>query len=230
MRIPTLKSAATLEAGSLTRVSTIGEVTSIVASVMIALWIVVPLAPGNRTLLAVPVVLALALVLISQQVRGERLAEVGFGAANFGKACRLVTIPTIAALLVLTLIGWHYASIHFDKGVLLKLIGLPIWALVQQFILQGFIYRRVRSLTSTANQAAMITAAVFGAVHLPNLTLAILTFIGGFVWSMVYERAPNLYPLALSHGLVSLFVMSTLPNWMLRSLSVGYKYFFFQAP
>jgi membrane protease YdiL (CAAX protease family) len=221
---------STTESGALTRFVTIAEVASIVISVMIAVWIVVPLAPGNRALLAVPTVLALALVLISQQLHGERLTDLGLGLSSLGKAFRLIALPTIAAIVALLLIGWHYDSINFDENTPLKLIGLPIWALLQQFILQGFIYRRVRSLTSTGTLAIVLTAIIFGFVHLPNLTLTLLTVTGACVWSWVYERAPNLYPLALSHGLASLFVMSTLPTWMLRSLSVGYKYFFFRAP
>lgn len=222
-------SASAKDSDDLVRLVTIAEVASVMISVMIALWIVVPLAPGNRVLLALPAALALGLILISQHLRGERLAELGLGPANFGKALRLVALPTSGVLVLLTLIGWHYGSIRFDENVPLKLIGLPIWALLQQFILQGFIYRRVRSLTSTSARAMIGTSLIFGLVHLPNPTLSVLTFTGALVWSWTYERAPNLYPLALSHGLSSLFVMSMLPGWMLRSLSVGYKYFFFQA-
>lgn len=227
--MPTVKSASTTDSEVLFRLATTTEIASVVISVMIALWVVIPLAPGNRLLLSVPSLLALALVLTSQYLRGEGFAELGLGTSNLGRAFRLIAGPTVFALLVLTLIGRHYDSIRFDENTPLKLVGLPIWALLQQFILQGFIYRRVRSIASSTTGAVIITSLIFGLVHLPNPTLSILTMTGAAVWSWVYERAPNLYPLALSHGLTSLFVMSTLPGWLLRSLSVGYKYFYFQA-
>jgi len=44
----------------------------------------------------------------------------------------------------------------------------------------------------------------------------------------VYERAPNLFALGLSHGLMSDLAMSSLPPWLLHSMSVGYKHFIYQ--
>ena len=224
-----MKSTFAAKPDYLVRVATIAEIASVITSVMIALWIVVPLAPGNRIVLSIPAILALALVLTSQRIRGESARELGLGTSHLVEALRLIAAPSIAALLLLTLIGWSYSSLRFEN-VGLKLVGLPLWALLQQFILQGYIYRRVRSITSSSNLAIVITALLFAIVHLPNPTLSFLTLVGAMVWSWVYERAPNLYPLALSHGLASLFVMSTLPGSMLRSLSVGYKYFYFQSP
>jgi len=65
-------------------------------------------------------------------------------------------------------------------------------------------------------------------VHLPNLTLALLVLIAAIVWAWVYERAPNLWALGLSHGLLSLVLMHSLPLRFLHSMSVGYKHFLYQ--
>ncbi len=56
----------------------------------------------------------------------------------------------------------------------------------------------------------------------------ILTFAGGLIWSWVYERAPNLFAIALSHAVISLMLMTALPPWLLPSMSVGYKHFLYQ--
>jgi membrane protease YdiL (CAAX protease family) len=109
--------------------------------------------------------------------------------------------------------------------VWLKLVTLPLWGLVQQYVLQGFIYRRVREVAGRGLPAVVVTASLFGIVHLPNLTLSVLALAGGLVWTWVYERAPNLFALGISHGLMSLLVITNLPVWMLPSLAVGYKYF-----
>lgn len=55
-----------------------------------------------------------------------------------------------------------------------------------------------------------------------------LTFVGGLIWSSVYERAPNLFAIALSHAAISLMLMTSLPPWLLPSMSVGYKHFLYQ--
>ena len=210
------------------RIATITEIASVVLSVMIAVWIVVPLAPGRRWLFAIPALSAFALIVYSLRIRGESLESIGLGASHFVESLRLITIPTAIAVGLLLLIGWSNSSIRFDGNLPFKLVSLPLWGLLQQFILQSFIYRRIRMITRSRALALICASALFALVHLPNPTLTVLTFIGAIVWSSVFERAPNIYPLAVSHALASLTVMSTLPTSMLRSLSVGYKYFFFQ--
>ena len=55
--------------------------------------------------------------------------------------------------------------------------------------------------------------------------LASLTLIAGATWAYVYQRAPNLYALALSHTIVSLTLALTVsPRW-LNGVRVGFKYF-----
>ena len=65
----------------------------------------------------------------------------------------------------------------------------------------------------TKRAAIFAAAAIFGLAHAPNLSLMILTFAGGLIWSWVYERAPNLPAIAISHAAVSLCVMTSLPPW-----------------
>jgi membrane protease YdiL (CAAX protease family) len=45
------------------------------------------------------------------------------------------------------------------------------------------------------------------------------------MWAWVYQRAPNLWALALSHALMTWVLISTLPADALEGLRVGYKYF-----
>jgi membrane protease YdiL (CAAX protease family) len=68
-------------------------------------------------------------------------------------------------------------------------------------------------------------ALVFGALHLPNPLLALATFAGGLVWAYVYQRAPNLLALGLSHGLMTWVLISSVPPESLYNLRVGFKFF-----
>ena len=119
------------------------------------------------------------------------------------------------------------------------MMATPVWALIQQYASQAFIYRRVRFMLlddslapeerkRRSGMAILLNAALFSSAHAPNPSLMILTFIGGVMWTWVYERAPNLPAIALSHAAVSLTLMTSLTPWLLPSMRVGYKYFFYQ--
>ena len=72
------------------------EVASIVTSCLIAEWVVLSFAPQSKLITAIPISLALGLMVFSQRARGEALREVGFRADNFLASCRLLLLPTTA--------------------------------------------------------------------------------------------------------------------------------------
>lgn len=210
------------------------EVASVIASIFITTWALIPLQPPQRWLIAVPAMLALALMINSHRVRGETWRELGFTAAHFGRALRLLALPTLLACALLAVLGYWAGSFHRTSHFYSNLFFLPVWALIQQYALQGFVYRRVRSVLALADRPArqrlaiVITAVIFALAHAPNVTLMLLTLLGALLWSWVYERAPNLFALAISHALISLLLMTALPAWLLESMSVGYKHFLYQ--
>jgi membrane protease YdiL (CAAX protease family) len=87
----------------------------------------------------------------------------------------------------------------------------------------GFIYRRLRQ-SLHSHQTIIITAGLFALVHAPNYPLMVLTFLGGLIWTFVYERAPNLFAPAISHLLLSATVLVAVPEGILPSMTVGYRY------
>lgn len=215
------------------------EVASVLASVFLTTWVMIPLQLKPRWLVAVPGLFALALILNSQRIRSERLGDFGLSGRNFGKAMRLVALPTLAAAGVIATLGYATNSFHRTSHFWTNVLFLPVWAVTQQYVLQAFIYRRIRRLlvaeSATLNEqhrqvrwAIWATAALFSLAHLPNLMLMVLTLLGGLMWSWVYERAPNLLALGLSHATLSFLLMTSAPDWMLPSLSVGYKHFLYQ--
>jgi hypothetical protein len=130
----------------------------------------------------------------------------------------------------LLVVGWLYGSLNFLRwrgG--LQLGGLPtlgvVWGLVQQFALQSFINRRAQILWGRGARSVLLVATLFALLHFPNPALTVATFAGGLVSAAVYQRAPNLYALALSHGLMTWVLVSTLPPSLLKGLRVGYKFF-----
>src|SRR5689334_8225803 len=215
------------------------EVASVLASVYITVWVIIPLQPRQRWLAAIPALLALALMINSHRLRGERFGEIGFGLRHFGRALRLVGPPTLLACTVFAAVGYFTGSLHLTTHFWTSVLVVPVWGLVQQYALQGFIYRRMRSVfvdesgspverRQEVNLAVLATAAIFALAHAPNVMLMLLTLLGALLWSWVYERAPNLWALGLSHAAISLMLMTSLPPWLLPSLSVGYKHFLYQ--
>ena len=207
----------------------IWEIVSVTTSCLIAEWVITAVAGSSNLLLIVPIIFAFGLIFWSHRVRGESLREIGFRVDNFGKAARLLIVPMVLASLVLIGIGYFKGSIDFFRwrggGAVLgmPLLGI-VWGLVQQYALQGFINRRAQIAWGPGTVSVLIVAVLFAAFHLPNPGLMSATFVGGLVWATVYQRAPNLFALAISHGLMTWMLISTLPSNLLYSLRVGYKF------
>ena len=207
------------------------EIASVASSVIVAEWAV--LALGNhKILLAVPVGCVFALMFYSHRLRGETLSELGWRMDNFMRAARLLVPPMIVGTLLLVLVGWLWfgGSFSFGRGRAgWAISGFPVWGLVwgllQQYVLQAFINRRAQLIFGRGAASVVLVAAVFALLHLPNPWLTGATFLGGLIWAAVYQRAPNLYALALSHSFLTWALISTLPADALHGLRVGYKFF-----
>jgi membrane protease YdiL (CAAX protease family) len=194
-------------------------------STLIAEWAISTFADNARLIGAVPVVLALGLMIFSHRQRRESLKEIGFRVDNFWPAVRLLLLPTLLALVIIAGGSWLMRNGVASRPVRIRLAFIPLWALFQQYALQGYVNRRAQIGASQGAIAAIIVAAVFAVLHLPSPLLASLAFAGGFVWASVYQRHPNLLALALSHTVVSWALSLTIPDNLTRHLRIGFKYF-----
>lgn len=217
------------------------EVISILVSILIVLWGIAPQTPRLRLVMAIPLILSLALMIHSHWVRREGPALIGLTLNNFWRAVGLLLPPMVISATILIWIGVKSGRLQGADAILSGLLPLVVSGVAQQYLLQGFVHRRIRiSIGSISRDgsvkteprlsatAAILTASCFALVHAPNLTLTILTFLAGLIWSLIYQKAPNIYAIGISHGLMSLLVINTLPSWMLHSLSVGYKHFLYR--
>jgi membrane protease YdiL (CAAX protease family) len=208
------------------------EIASVVASALVAEWAVLASVGFGRSLLVVPVGLAFTLTITSHRARGETARELGFRFDNFARSVRVLAPLMIAGAVLLASWGWLWFGARFRVGggrARDYWIGFPVWGvawgLLQQYVLQAFVNRRAQVIFGAGWRSIVATALVFALLHLPNPWLAVATFTGGLIWAYAYQRAPNLYALALSHAAMTWVLIASFPIDALKSLRVGFKYF-----
>lgn len=128
--------------------------------------------------------------------RGERLRH----------SWRHMLIGTLGVALLFAIVGrWTgHAGPLITATMLGALIPFTLWATVQQLLFQFYLLGRLRALmpTSPAPALAAVNGLLFGAVHLPDVELTVLTAVGGAVWSWYYLRDRCLGPIGFSHAVL----------------------------
>jgi hypothetical protein len=188
------------------------------------MWIV-PLVPYHRVAYAI-IALTIAVVLSYSYVRdGVSARELGLRFDNLLSVLKSLAIPLALFVLVVLFVGFEFGALRFGKKFFSMLLVVPVWALLQQYMLLAFVGRRFRLILGDGFKSTLATSALFSLLHLPNPVLMIACAAGGYLWAREYQREPNLFSNALTHAVASAFLANSLPGWMLKNMVVGYNYF-----
>src|SRR5688500_18222519 len=144
------------------------EIVSVVVSCLIAEWVVLAFVGRSKLVLAIPIALALVLMVLSQRAYGETWHEIGFRWDNFLAAVKLLVLLTLAAIVIVVLISKNWSP---RDPLRWRFLLVPLWALFQQYVLQGYINRRAQIVLDRGWKSVLLVGLLFAVVHLPNPVL-----------------------------------------------------------
>jgi membrane protease YdiL (CAAX protease family) len=196
---------------------------AIVALVLLWTWLLATRVP-NRAVLAVgAAVIALAVW------HNLRRGEWGVTWHALGGASRGAILFTLSGVGLILAAGWALGTLHDRRDFLGSFGPLVVWGAGQQWVLQTVLLREAQRAVSRRG-GIVVAAALFGLLHLPNPLLTGVTVAGALCWCTIYDRYPNVVPLAVSHGLGTLALRHAFDPETLGRLRVGYSYLLLGGP
>jgi membrane protease YdiL (CAAX protease family) len=130
---------------------------------------------------------------------------------------------TVAVALVILATAYFSGSLHRLWGLQHPwhaVVAYVCWAFVQEFMLQCFCLRILRTLVSQTS-SLILSGVVFAVAHLPNPSLTFVTFFAGVGFTAIYARKRNLYVVALIHAVLGLTLAVSAPEAWFHGLRVG---------
>jgi membrane protease YdiL (CAAX protease family) len=128
--------------------------------------------------------------------------EWGFRTDTLAASLRLNGVLALVAAAALLAYGLARGRGLPPRTFLYLLALYPVWGLVQQFLLCALVSRNVERATNRPALAIVAGGVLFGLAHLPDWPLVALTTTGGFLWTAIFLRAPNLFVQGAAHGLL----------------------------
>ena len=149
----------------------------------------------------------------------------GMQFANFWPSLKFQLMFGLPAMALLVAYGIYSNSFPPPRTFWLAVILYPVWGIVQQFALQNLLVRNLRTVVRPRVARALLAAGFFGLAHVPLIPIVVLTFVGGFFLTWIYEHRPNLWAAGCVHGVLGAmafyFVLGKDPGARLWELVFG---------
>lgn len=177
--------------------------------------------------------IALTAVLATVMTISERrsLADLGLDPRSIRRGWWIVPVGAgLGGLILFAGWRWHTLRLPADRrSAYLGILLYVIWALIQQFLLQSFIFLRLEQLLRGGRRAVIAAAILFASAHIPNPVLVPVTLVGGLILSELFRRHRTIYLLALAQALVALALAISVPEPVLHDMRVGIGYISYTA-
>ncbi len=190
---------------------------AILSVILVYTWVVEPRVPHR--LVGAPAAIVVGLGIW----HAIRTREWGLAPNALGGAARASALFTAAGVILLLGIGAALGTLHDRRDFLGNLAVLLVWGGAQQWILQTVILREAQRATSRRT-SVVLAALLFAALHLPNPFLFAATLAGALGWCTIYDRYPNVLPLALSHAFATLAILYAFDDAITGGLKTGAAY------
>ena len=105
-----------------------------------------------------------------------------------------------------------------------------LWAIAQQWLLQGYFLPRLAQVTPSESWAAAIVAGLFAMAHLPNVILTVMALFWGLAASFLFLRFRSIVTLGFSHAILGIAVAISIPGPVLHNMRVGLAYLQYRTP
>jgi len=170
-------------------------------------------------------VVGLSITFATHIIHRETPEAIGLRLDNLPAALADAAVPTLP--LVAVFVGYGLFRGEWSTEVLdaERFLRLLSWGFLQQYLLQGFIHRRLNVLLDSNAARELAVAGIFALLHLPNPILVPVTFLAGYVFAVLYRRHPNLAVLALCHAVGSTAVAFAFGPGSLHKMRVGPGYY-----
>ena len=181
--------------------------------------------PASQAVRIVADLCLLAIPIGSNLLHRDRVRDLGLRIDNLRASALAAGAVTLFCSLVIVLVNRAYGwPLAWNAGAGLMVLGYLPWSFAQQYMLQSFVYRRMREAMPGSQQASIASALLFAVVHFPNPLLLATTASAGYLWCRAFGRAPNLFMLAVSHAWLVTLLMTSVPKEVHRFLRIGPRY------
>jgi membrane protease YdiL (CAAX protease family) len=208
---------------TIARWATAAEVVLVYTAILLYIW------RWQYTFPRFWVVLVTALV-ASHLLHRDTPRTLGLWRDGLMESARLI-LPVAAGIFVPTVVlGFACGALTLippTRFTLVVLLVYGAWCTIQQYLLQSYFNHRLLSITPNRHFSSLLAALMFGAAHLPNPVLTVVTTLGGILLAEVFARHRNIWPLALAHATGGFLVAALCPPWLIHNMRVGPGYFLY---
>ena len=174
--------------------------------------------------------LLLAMVILSHVTHRDTLRDLGLYWSELRASAQAVLPLTLAVYLPLIIYGFARHSFVFlmpTKHTVMSFAGYGSWCVFQQYLTQSYFHNRLLNVVRNPHLSSLLVGLMFGAAHIPNPILVVVTTAGGFLLAEVFARHRNIWPLALAQTVGGFLVAALSPSSLIHNMRVGPGYFFY---